>query len=358
MVAKRTRTSPRGFPQARQCGSLVPHGTDLPEAVISFLRHFLGGTRPDAGAHDRPDGDVHAPSSEPGAAPVAGHPAPAADSGPPTSAAHPTPAKAVRRPAAAACPYCAVLLDPPPERGRLCPRCRRPIVVRRVDGRRVLLTRDAVEVFTEERSRQVHEHELISARRHWLALAAGVSAPEKRVARLESSLPSSAVVVSSRELYLRSAEQAVRAAKREKRWREVARVRHEQAAVLYREAGTPKPPPDDILALHRAWSDAALRALVGFGPMAELVSSGCCRICNKDDERQFRIAAELKEQRLPHAGCPKGLCGCDWAPLPRHAARSRRVPKRPARPAQPTPPEPAAATDDAEPAAGLDSAGS
>ena len=230
---------------------------------------------------------------------------------------------------AAACPYCAVLLDPAPERGRLCPRCRRPIVVRRVNGRRVLLTKEALDVFEAERGRESREHVLVSERRRWLALARGVSAPAQRVAKLEAALPSDAAVAASKDLFMSAAEQAARSARREKHWREVARIRREQAAALYREAGSPIPPPDDVVALHRAWSEAALNSLAGFGPQVELVSSGCCHVCQQDDGRVFRIAAELKVERLPHVGCPKGLCACDWWPLPGSKAKAKAKSARP-----------------------------
>jgi hypothetical protein len=227
--------------------------------------------------------------------------------------------------APAACPYCAVLLDPAPERGRLCPRCRRPIIVRRVDGRRVLLTKEALEVFEAERDRETKESTWSGERRRWLVLAKGVSAPVNRIERLDGSPPSEAVVTASKDLYLAAAERAAREAKRGKRWDKVARIRHDQAAALYRASGSPIPPPDDVVTLHRAWSAAALRSLVGVGTKVELVSSGCCAICGRDNGRPFRIAAELRAPRLPHEGCPKGLCQCDWWPLPDAKARRQRV---------------------------------
>jgi hypothetical protein len=223
--------------------------------------------------------------------------------------------------AAAACPYCAALLDPAPERGRLCPRCRRPIVVRRVGGRRVLLTQEALEVFEAERDRESNESAWNSERSRWLGLAKGVSAPVNRVARLSTVPPSETAVVASQNLYLAAAERAVRTARRDKRWDEVARIRRTQAAALYRASGSAIPPPDEIVTLHRAWSAAALRSLVGFGAQVELVATGCCAICGRDNGRAFRIAAELRTQRLPHVGCPKGLCACDWWPLPETKAR-------------------------------------
>jgi hypothetical protein len=212
---------------------------------------------------------------------------------------------ALRRGASAACPYCGALLAPGPERGRLCPRCRRRIVVRRVDGRRVLLTQEALDVFEAERDRETKERTWTRERRRWLALAKGVSARVNRVARLGAVPPSEAVVVASKDLYLAAAERAVRTARRDKRWDQVARIRREQAAALYRASGSAIPPPDEVVTLHHAWSAAALRSLIGFGAQVELVAAGCCPICERDNGRAFRIAAELRAQRLPHAGCPK-----------------------------------------------------
>ncbi len=248
---------------------------------------------------------------------------------------------ALPRGATATCPYCATLLDPAPERGRLCPRCRRRIVVRRVDGRRVLLTTEALDVFEAERDRETNERTWTDERRRWLALAKGVSAPVNRVARLAALRPSEAVVVASKDLYLAAAERAVRTARRDKHWDKVARIRREQAAALYRASGSAIPPPDEVVTLHRAWSAAALRSLVGVGAQVELVAAGCCAICERDNGRAFRIAAELRAQRLPHAGCPKGLCPCDWWPLPDAKARGRRV-RRQASPRAGPVPAPAA----------------
>jgi hypothetical protein len=242
----------------------------------------------------------------------------------------PAASTALRTPAAAAaCPYCAVLLDPAPERGRLCPRCRRPIVVRRVDGRLVLLTRDAVDVFESERDRETREQAWTGERRRWLALAKGVSAPTNRVERLAAQPPSQAAVTASRELYIAAAERTVRAARRDKRWDLVARIRREQAAALHRSSGSVIPPSEEVVALHRAWSEAALRSLVKYGAHVELVAGGCCAICGRDNGRAFRIAAELRAPRLPHEGCPKGLCACDWYPVPDGPVRARRGRRRP-----------------------------
>jgi hypothetical protein len=285
---------------------------------MGFLRRLLGGGQPDTRAESQLEvADVATSDSQV-----------VMTSEPPATAAGPA-----RRPTAA-CPYCAVLLDPAPERGRLCPRCRRPIVVRRVDGRRVLLTKEALDVFEGERDRESRERIWADERRRWLALAKGVSAPDNRVTHLGSMPPSEAVVAASKDLYLAAAERAVRAARRDKKWDVVAGIRRAQVAALYRAAGSPIPAPDEFVALHREWSVATLRSLVGFGDRVELVAAGCCAICGRDNDGVFRIAAELRTPRLPHEACPKGLCPCDWSPLPDAKPRARR-PGRPASPRAP-----------------------
>jgi hypothetical protein len=292
------------------------------EISIGFLLRLLGGGRQNTQTEPQPNAADAATSASASAVPV----------GP---AAIPT-APQRRAPGLggpAACPYCATLLDPAPERGRLCPRCRRPIVVRRVDGRLVLLTNEALDVFDAERDRESKESIWTGERRRWLALAKGVSAPVNQIARLGAVPPSEAAVSASKDLYLAAAERAVRTARRDKRWDKVARIRHAQAASLYRASGSAIPPPDEVVDLHRAWSAAAMRSLVGFGAQVELVAAGCCAICGSDNGKAFRIAAELRSQRLPHAGCPKGLCPCDWWPLPDAKATGRRTRRRPAPPA-------------------------
>ena len=107
-------------------------------------------------------------------------------------------------------------------------------------------------------------------------------------------------------------ERQVRVAKRHRRWDEAARLRLDQALALYRIAGSPLPPPDDVVALHREGALAALRGLSEIAKEAALIGADCCEPCRADDGRSFRISRELREARLPHVGCPKGLCRCRW----------------------------------------------
>ncbi len=210
------------------------------------------------------------------------------------------------------CPYCAVLLDPPPPRGRLCPRCRQRIVVRHVDGRAVYLTEAAVPVFEGERRRTDDQDRWAIERRRWLHLAKVVKAPAGRREQIERAPLSAESVHAARTLYLASVEREVRAARRAARWNDVAIRRREQAAALFEESGSPVPPPEEVLRLHQEGAAAALRAMVAIARWADLVGAGCCPACRADDGRTFRIADELRVPRLPHPGCPRGLCQCDW----------------------------------------------
>ena len=211
-----------------------------------------------------------------------------------------------------ACPSCGAWLVPPPRSNRRCPQCREPIVVRRTEGRTVYFTEAAVAVFEAERQREADELRWTTERREWLRLARVVGASEVRRRRIAAKPPSAEVVEAAKALYLGAAEAAVKEARRTKHWTDVGRLRREEAAALFAEARHPVPPPGDIVALHRQGAAAQLRAHAATGTYAELIGAGCCKACRKDDGRAFKIAEELRTPRLPHEGCPRGLCACEW----------------------------------------------
>ena len=120
---------------------------------------------------------------------------------------------------AASCPYCALLLEPPPTSSRGCPRCRQRIVVKRIDGRAVYLTEAAVTFFVAERRRIASAKRWTTERERWLKLAAAAGAPPDRAARLAALQLSEAIVEATRSLYMTTVERAFRSARRERRWR-------------------------------------------------------------------------------------------------------------------------------------------
>ncbi len=213
---------------------------------------------------------------------------------------------------AASCPYCALVLEPPPTASRRCTGCLQRIVVKRVDARAVYLTEAALLIFDAERRRAASSVRLGRERDRWLRLATAAGAPAERVARLSGARLTEDGVSAARSLYTSAVDRAFRAAKRDLDWERAARIRRDNATELYRIAGSPTPPPADILALFREGVAAELRGIAEISRDAELVSAGCCDMCRSDDHRIFRIGAELRLPRLPHDGCPRGLCRCRW----------------------------------------------
>ena len=239
------------------------------------------------------------------------------------------------------CPYCALLLQPPPASSRRCARCRQRIIVKRVEGRAVYLTEAAVLVFEAERRRVATSGQLTRERERWLRLAAAAGAPAQHQARVAAAPLSEKVVGVARTLYLRTVDRAFSAAKRDHEWETASRVRREQATALYRVAGSPLPPPADLVALFREGVVAELRGIAEISRDAELVSASCCDVCRADDRLIFGIARELRTPRLPHEGCPRGLCRCGWDLAARDRATMRRyLRRRPRTESQAAPNEP------------------
>ena len=222
------------------------------------------------------------------------------------------------------CPYCALLLEPAPTVSRRCDRCRQRIIVKRVDGQPVYLTEAAVQVFDAERRRLGNAARLTRERERWLRLAATAGAPAGRQARLAAARLTEDVVAAARSLYLTTVDRAFWSARRDHDWERASRIRRDQAMALYRLAGSPVPPPENVMAIFREGVAAELRGVAEISRDAELLSARCCDACRADDGRILRITTELRTPRLPHTGCPKGLCHCHWD----LAARDRRTIRR------------------------------
>ena len=154
--------------------------------------------------------------------------------------------------------------------------------------------------------RRTDEIRWTAERKKWLALSSTLGADPARRARLAAAPISGDVAADSRALYMASAEASVRAARADKRWKVVSRIRRAQAANLYEEAGRPLPPPDDVLALHRDALLAELRGHLTTSKVAELASSGCCAACRKDDGHSFKIADELRDAAPAPRRLPEG----------------------------------------------------
>lgn len=234
--------------------------------------------------------------------------------------------------AAAYCPYCATRLDPPPTTNRRCDRCRQRVVVKRINGAAVYLTEAAVFIFEAQRERVRSSALWMRDRDRWLGHASAAGAPAERVRQLTTARLSDDVVGAARKLYVTTTDRAFRAARNDRRWDAAARLRREEAAVLHRLAGAPIPPAADVVAVFREGVAAELRGIAEISRDAELVSARCCEACRSDDRVIARISVELRAPRLPHAGCPKGLCHCRWDLAARDRLTLRRYLRRRAGP--------------------------
>lgn len=143
--------------------------------------------------------------------------------------------------ATAYCPYCATILKPPPTSDRRCTECKQQIVVRQVDGRTVWLMEAALPVFEAERRRIADEERWTAQRAHWLDLALSAGAPKGRVAKAAEEAPTEAKVSAARGLYLSSVDRAFEGAVKDDQWAVAARIRFDEALVLFDFAGAPIP---------------------------------------------------------------------------------------------------------------------
>jgi hypothetical protein len=159
---------------------------------------------------------------------------------PPTSIVPAAPAVASVD-AHAYCPYCATILKPPPTSDRRCTECKQQIVVRQVDDRTVWLMEAALPVFEAERRRIADEERWTEQRAHWLDLALSAGAPKGRVSKAAEEAPTEAKVSTARALYLSSVDRSFESAVKDDQWAVAARIRFDEALVLFDLAGAPIP---------------------------------------------------------------------------------------------------------------------
>jgi hypothetical protein len=139
------------------------------------------------------------------------------------------------------CPYCATILQPPPTSDRPCAECKQQIVVRHIDDRTVWLMEAALPVFEAERRRIADQARWTAQRAHWLDLALAAGAPKARVAKAADEAPTEAKVGAARSLYLSAVDRSFEGAAKDDQWADAARIRFDEALVLFDFAGAPVP---------------------------------------------------------------------------------------------------------------------
>jgi hypothetical protein len=215
----------------------------------------------------------------------------------------------------AACPSCGGVLDEVPTTARRCVECRQRIVVRRIEGRVVLVAEAVAPFFDAHRSRLQGGERIKREAGRWLQMAAlAGAAPDVLEARARkvAARPTPEAVTSARALYATTVERACRAARKAHDWKGLADLRFRQAKAYHRAAGATVPAEPAILALHAEAVDASLRRIAELAREAELVGGLCCEACRAASGTVVRITAERRTPSVPHADCPAGLCACRW----------------------------------------------
>ena len=203
-------------------------------------------------------------------------------------------------------------------------------MVRRLDGRIVLLAEDVAPFFDAERRRLANAERIKREAGRWLQMAALVgAAPEvlEARARTVAARPTVEAVTTARALYATTVERACRSARQAHDWRTLSDLRFRQARVYHRAAASAVPPDPAVVALHREAIDASLRAIGEMAVEAELVGGACCDTCGTASGRVVRVTAERKAPSVPHADCPAGLCGCRWDIPSRLRAQAMKGPR-------------------------------
>jgi hypothetical protein len=214
--------------------------------------------------------------------------------------------------ATASCPYCASLLRPPPETSQRCPRCRQRIIVEHIGARTVYLAEPVLPFFEAERKRAKDAARWARERNRWLDLARDSGAAAEDVQHPATEPESEADVAAARALYMSTVDRLFRSVRSDGRWEEAARIRFDQALLLFRIAGTPASPSEEIVKLHREGVATELQAIAEVAKDAELRGVSCCDTCRADEGLVMRIGEELRAPRLPHRDCPTHLCRCRW----------------------------------------------
>jgi hypothetical protein len=111
----------------------------------------------------------------------------------------------------------------------------------------VYLVEAALPVFEAERRRIAVDAQNARIREYWLDRARENGAPAGRVEKAAGEPPSEAKVAAAQALYFTSVDRSFDSATRASRWEDAARLRFDEAMVLFGLAGSPVPPiPEEL----------------------------------------------------------------------------------------------------------------
>ena len=220
-----------------------------------------------------------------------------------------------------ACPYCGVVIDPPPARSRKCPSCKQAIVMRSTYGgspfwkhgvakTRLFLTQEQAEAFDAAAGEASRRQNAVD-----IAQRCGCSAIE--FMQKETVLAKTgADLISPETVLLALLEDAFSEVRKRKDLQRMASIAFEKARIQY-DLGR----ADFVEALvehHRAklMEMQASRLITNVA----IASIDCCLVCAKSAGKTSTVASALGSAALPQAQCTResehgerGWCICYWS---------------------------------------------
>lgn len=215
-----------------------------------------------------------------------------------------------------ACPYCGIVLDPPPTRSRKCPECGDKIVVRtdRETGEKLYLTSEAVARFDAARTVASARKKAIR-RIDWMGLTeADYDSKALELAEKWGTPPSPGDVY-----WTLANEQVHRLGDPRQSGYEMQQIYSGMAQHL-REEGRPhehlqRQAHHARLAYERAKIEGFLQENDQMWPV-QVLGNACCEACELLDGRTYTFEQALQEMPLPPEKCTRGWCNCSWGNVP------------------------------------------
>ena len=205
----------------------------------------------------------------------------------------------------AACPYCGVILDPPPGRSRKCPACKEAIVRRkdwRGAGTILYLSQDEARAFDQK-------YEVAAERAESVRRSLNIGATESDFVETERKLAAKWGVAQPGDVFWDIAVSKLQTAMRLADWQRMGFIYFSQALFLY-DSGKPH------MRLLQEAAKCELRSLEESGlsqaSILAIEPPGGCAICWAAHDRRFTISDALTKMPVPNPRCTNGWCRCTW----------------------------------------------
>ena len=206
------------------------------------------------------------------------------------------------------CPYCGVILDPPPRGTRKCPVCREKIHLKRWPGE------DTKRLMTEAQVQEANAAwDVYRLRNKAIRASENLGVSRAVFAREERALTESRhQTPPPGDVFWSLSKRVIIDAGKGRDWQRLKMAYWHQARWLYEEGRDP-------MQLSRLASEAELRgyAETGLVRRVEISDAGekACPACRQNGGKVMRIGDALKQMPIPNTHCENGWCRCTWLPV-------------------------------------------